>query len=799
MQKINPLDHPVCFTQPLRLLTSSAWNEHVPFGMFLIDLLRPKVLVELGTHAGVSYCAFCQAVKQLGLDTHCYAVDTWEGDIHAGFYGAEVLADLRAHHDPLYGDFSRLVQSTFDEAVKYFPDDSIDFLHIDGMHTYESVKHDFETWLPKLSERAVILFHDINVRERDFGVWRVWEELSVKYPSFSMLHGHGLGVLAAGKEYPRALNALLEMQDDEIVRIRELFYQLGRQLEIQLSVQELSAQLEAKEQVRQELSAQLEGKEQARQELTAQLAEKGHAMDELSAQVVEKEQVAQALMARVNSLEEIGSELREKWKEAEKGLQSLNVELGLISGSRLWHIVLFLRRVRVWLIPPGSTREKILRVLYLWAHKFRVLLERIFRKRPGLDDFANNGLHPAGTAVTGRGSDSGLRRNEAEADSHVPYKGSLPVFLTPFSQSRLNIVVDDIDSNQPFGRMAATIILSSLLSEKWGYDMRIITTEKPQNRDYFRDILRSNNISWDCNVEFLTINPDSSKAELPVGQGDIFLAASWWTAASILNVLGDHKVIYLLQEDERENLLKRDDLGRCLEIFQNPRIKFIVNTKSLYEHLISEGFENMRANGVWFEPSWPESLFYPASARPDSRKNFLYTVSDSSESLIDLGFKAIEDAINKGIFDLKEWDFFCVSKGSQKIKSSHSFLLKHYQDLGWENYLSLLRKTDLGLSLTGASFLLPDYNPLDLLASGAVVVSDFLESRPGLNVLSKNLLCCTSKVDEITQGLVDGAALVQDAESRLQNFRENRLLKDWRITFQEVLASMEKWRFNVPV
>jgi glycosyltransferase involved in cell wall biosynthesis len=284
MQKINPLDHPICFAQPLRLDPFSGWLEHVPFGMFMIDLLRPKILVELGTHMGVSYSAFCQAVKQLGLDTRCYAVDTWEGDIHAGFYGADVLADLRAHHDPLYGQFSRLVQSTFDEAVKEFSGGSIDLLHIDGLHTYEAVKHDFETWLPKLSERAVVLFHDIHVREWDFGVWKLWEELSKKYPSFSMVHGHGLGVLAVGKEYPQALNALLGMQENEIVKIRELFYQLGRQLEVQV----------AKEQTVQALTAQVVEKEQSVQALKSYMAEK-----ERSAQayVVEKERAAQAYVA----------------------------------------------------------------------------------------------------------------------------------------------------------------------------------------------------------------------------------------------------------------------------------------------------------------------------------------------------------------------------------------------------------------------------------------------------------------------------------------------------------------------
>lgn len=239
---INFLEYPICFEDPLLIDNISAWVEHIPFGLFIVDLLRPKTIVELGTHSGVSYSAFCQAVKKLGLDTSCYAVDTWEGDAQAGFYGAEILSSFRTFHDEQFGDFSKLLQNTFDDAVKYFSDDSIDLLHIDGLHTYEAVKHDFLVWLPKISRKGVVLFHDISERENDFGVWQLWEELKALYPHFELFHGHGLGILAVGPEYPATLNLLLKSKENA-QKIRDFFYLLGKRFELEQNQNRLMQKL----------------------------------------------------------------------------------------------------------------------------------------------------------------------------------------------------------------------------------------------------------------------------------------------------------------------------------------------------------------------------------------------------------------------------------------------------------------------------------------------------------------------------------------------------------------------------
>lgn len=225
MQKFNPLDYPILFEEPLRIAPST-WVGHVPFAMFLVDLLRPATIVELGTQYGVSYCAFCQAVCFLKLDTRCYAVDTWRGEDQAGTLNDDVLAELKKHHDPLYSGFSQLLQSTFDNAVGRFADGTIDLLHIDGYHTYEAVQNDFNKWLPKLSGRGVVLFHDIAVKKPGFGVWKLWDELKPKYPNFEFSHWYGLGVLAVGSEYPASLHLLMK-EGNDLPATREYFSQRG--------------------------------------------------------------------------------------------------------------------------------------------------------------------------------------------------------------------------------------------------------------------------------------------------------------------------------------------------------------------------------------------------------------------------------------------------------------------------------------------------------------------------------------------------------------------------------------------
>src|SRR3954469_19760952 len=96
-----PFEHSAWLSPIGRLIPGSPFLQHVPFGMYLVDAIRPRLLVELGAESSQSYSAFCQAIRERELSTQASVVD-------------------RAHEQPA-------------EAASRFENGDVDLLFHDGV------------------------------------------------------------------------------------------------------------------------------------------------------------------------------------------------------------------------------------------------------------------------------------------------------------------------------------------------------------------------------------------------------------------------------------------------------------------------------------------------------------------------------------------------------------------------------------------------------------------------------------------------------------------------------------------
>ena len=199
-----------------RIYGVGAWTSHLHFAYDLVATLKPAVLVELGVDRGESYFAFCQSVAENRTQTRCFGIDTWRGDQHAGGYDETTFSQVSEHNRENYETFSTLLRSEFDDALTQFEPDSIDVLHIDGLHTEAAVRHDVDSWLPKVRPGGMLLLHDVDVHSKEFGAWKVWAELQARGRSWTFHDGPGLGVWQKppAAPLPSFLDQLLAAPDE---------------------------------------------------------------------------------------------------------------------------------------------------------------------------------------------------------------------------------------------------------------------------------------------------------------------------------------------------------------------------------------------------------------------------------------------------------------------------------------------------------------------------------------------------------------------------------------------------------
>ena len=314
-QVIQPFTSRTLFMRPL-FLEKSGWLQHVPFAFWLIDTHRPETVVELGSRTGTAYFAFCQAIKQLELQTQCVSASPWQNDEASNYNGDAAYSKARAHNDAHYPVFSRLSRTTLDVALEQFEDGTIDLLHITDT-TSVSLQTLFEAWRPKLSPRAIVIFDQAepshNAIDRKF-----LAELRTQYPAFEFTLPQGFVLLGVGHQQTESVRHLLDMPDNDISRhgTLEIFARLGMGCADSLRADEQFERGEAYRRVANDQKNKVEALQTELAKTKEDLSR--HARENNSAQaslkVVTEKQISErgALTERIQMLQELRTEHKEE-------------------------------------------------------------------------------------------------------------------------------------------------------------------------------------------------------------------------------------------------------------------------------------------------------------------------------------------------------------------------------------------------------------------------------------------------------------------------------------------------------
>lgn len=164
----------------------SAWTGHREFADWLVRELHPDVTVDLGVDYGFSL--FALAIPQIGTVYGIDSFDAWGSNESGGGHhpdNYETVARFKAQHG---FDNITVIRGYFSDVVKTW-DRSIDILHIDGLHTYDAVKEDWNNWTGFVPETGVVIMHDI---ESFASVRQFYNEIT--WPKVYFTHSAGLGV-----------------------------------------------------------------------------------------------------------------------------------------------------------------------------------------------------------------------------------------------------------------------------------------------------------------------------------------------------------------------------------------------------------------------------------------------------------------------------------------------------------------------------------------------------------------------------------------------------------------------------
>lgn len=201
----------------------------------------------------------------------------------------------------------------------------------------------------------------------------------------------------------------------------------------------------------------------------------------------------------------------------------------------------------------------------------------------------------------------------------------------------------------------------------------------------------------------------------------------------------------------------------------------------------------MVENALWFEPAFPDKVYYANEdfipKENQKKKLFFYGRPRNPRNLFYFGLRCLDEAITQGIIDTDLWDIYMAGNAVEEIEFSSGYQPVIKGQMSWGEYAAFAREVDLSFSLMYTPH--PSYPPLDMLCSGAVVVTNEFANKRDLSY-SDNMIMKPLQVEALIEGIREGIELVGNPQQRKINYQNNQILRDWNDSFGKLIDVVEQ-------
>jgi predicted O-methyltransferase YrrM len=156
---------------------------------FITQRIIPQSILEIGTGKGGTFWLWCQIAASDGT---IISIDLPDGNFGGGFSLTQQkqIEKYKCNNQKVYfirGDSHNLLVE--EKLLHIIEKNKIDLLFIDGDHTYNGVKEDFDIYSKYVKDNGIIVFHDIVEHDRvpECQVKKFWDYIKTSYKSYEFI------------------------------------------------------------------------------------------------------------------------------------------------------------------------------------------------------------------------------------------------------------------------------------------------------------------------------------------------------------------------------------------------------------------------------------------------------------------------------------------------------------------------------------------------------------------------------------------------------------------------------------